>query len=283
MKKIIPLIFALLSLDGYCRDIETIDTARIKCSYEYKYMMDTTVRGQENYAKDILYLQIGATHSKCYSYYTRQSDSIEANGGLEEAFRRVFLEADKKGWGKKEIYGALPRRRLKTEVYKDFARCEMTVTDRILSQFYTYSDSINNQEWTICGDSAKNVLGHECQMATCRFRGRDWTAWFALDIPISDGPWKFCGLPGLIMEVYDSQREQYFCINGLSEVEAEPIYYGVMGKDLGVFQKVKRKDLLKTQYKFLRDPKSFIEMSAGMSFSFMTSSEATHDLLERME
>ncbi len=47
------------------------------------------------------------------------------------------------------------------------------------------------------------ILGHRCQKATCRWRGRDYVAWFAPDIPIRRGPWKFGGLPGLIMKIHD--------------------------------------------------------------------------------
>ena len=49
-------------------------------------------------------------------------------------------------------------------------------------------------------------------MAVSDFRGRRWTAWFAPDISISDGPWKFSGLPGLIMEAYDTENHYRFFI-----------------------------------------------------------------------
>ena len=56
--------------------------------------------------------------------------------------------------------------------------------------------------WTLGTDTA-SILGHPCQKATCHWRGRDYEAWFATDIPIRRGPWKFGGLPGLIMKIYD--------------------------------------------------------------------------------
>ena len=52
-------------------------------------------------------------------------------------------------------------------------------------------------------ESGEWVLGHRCQRATCHWRGRDYVAWFAPDIPIRRGPWKFGGLPGLIMKIHD--------------------------------------------------------------------------------
>jgi len=45
-----------------------------------------------------------------------------------------------------------------------------------------------------------------CQKATTTFRGRNYIAWFAKEIPVPFGPWKFKGLPGLILEVYDTEN-----------------------------------------------------------------------------
>lgn len=65
-----------------------------------------------------------------------------------------------------------------------------------------YEEKWIGQDWTLQADTA-SFLGHQCQKATCHWRGRDYIAWFAPDIPIRRGPWKFGGLPGLIMKVHD--------------------------------------------------------------------------------
>lgn len=65
-----------------------------------------------------------------------------------------------------------------------------------------YEEKWSGQEWTLEEDTA-SFLGYSCQKATCRWRGRDYVAWFAPDIPIRRGPWKFGGLPGLIMKIND--------------------------------------------------------------------------------
>ena len=65
-----------------------------------------------------------------------------------------------------------------------------------------YEEKWSGQEWTLEEDTA-SFLGHPCQKASCRWRGRDYVAWFAPDIPIRRGPWKFGGLPGLIMKIHD--------------------------------------------------------------------------------
>ncbi|MCQ2205052.1 MAG: GLPGLI family protein [Bacteroidales bacterium] len=68
-----------------------------------------------------------------------------------------------------------------------------------------YTEPVQNQQWTL-HEERQTILGHECQRATCHWRGRDFEAWFAADIPVRLGPWTFSGLPGLILRLYDMQR-----------------------------------------------------------------------------
>lgn len=61
-------------------------------------------------------------------------------------------------------------------------------------------------EWKI--NSAKDkFLGYSIQKATTEFGGRKWIAWFTSEIPVQDGPYKFFGLPGLILKINDSENE----------------------------------------------------------------------------
>lgn len=70
----------------------------------------------------------------------------------------------------------------------------------------------------------KQIEGYACQQASCSFRGRNWTAWYTTAIPISDGPWKLWGLPGLILEAYDADNYYHFTFRGIEQInEEEPI------------------------------------------------------------
>lgn len=71
------------------------------------------------------------------------------------------------------------------------------------------------------GDSV--VCGYPCHKATTTFRGRTWTVWYTLDLPYSDGPWKFCGLPGLILHAYDSEGLFRFNCIGIEKGDGHEI------------------------------------------------------------
>lgn len=71
------------------------------------------------------------------------------------------------------------------------------------------------------GDSI--VCGYPCHKATTIFRGRIWTVWYTLDLPYSDGPWKFCGLPGLVLYAYDSEDKFRFNCIGIEKGDGHEI------------------------------------------------------------
>jgi GLPGLI family protein len=52
----------------------------------------------------------------------------------------------------------------------------------------------------------EEVLGYKCQKAICSFRGREYNAWFTTELPFKAAPWKFTGLPGIILKISSSDN-----------------------------------------------------------------------------
>lgn len=65
-------------------------------------------------------------------------------------------------------------------------------------------DTLQNFNWVLTKEK-KKIVNFNCIKATTRFRGRNYIAWFTEDVPIQNGPWKFCGLPGLIVKINDDK------------------------------------------------------------------------------
>ena len=90
-------------------------------------------------------------------------------------------------------------------VFKSFIDKKLVFRDGFNGKSYIINDSYPEIDWQIL-DSSKSIKGLICQKAEGDFRGRHYTAWFTNKIPIMDGPWKLCGLPGLILEAYDEKK-----------------------------------------------------------------------------
>lgn len=71
---------------------------------------------------------------------------------------------------------------------------------------FLMNEPIEKIQWDIQSET-KLLDTFHCQKATCNFRGRNYIVWFSKDLPYSLGPWKLNGLPGLILEAYDTDKE----------------------------------------------------------------------------
>jgi GLPGLI family protein len=67
--------------------------------------------------------------------------------------------------------------------------------------------------WNIQPEKQK-IGEYNTQKATTEFGGRKWTAWFSSDIPFQDGPYKFYGLPGLIVKIEDDEKNYSWMLSG---------------------------------------------------------------------
>ena len=122
--------------------------------------------------------------------------------------------------------------------------------DKIGADNYEYSEE-KNFNWVILSDR-KLIFGFSCQKAEVSYGGRIWTAWFTSDIPIQDGPYKFCNLPGLILEIFDENKEYQFTFIGNHKIDS-PTYISdeIMGKN---YIKVSKASFYESESAFMKDP-----------------------------
>ncbi len=93
-------------------------------------------------------------------------------------------------------------------VYRNYSENKIIFRNRS-SKFF--NAKVVNDDWVSINwklkNSSKKIGNYKCQKAVGYFRGRTYTAWFTDEIPLSYGPWKLFGLPGLIMEAKDENGE----------------------------------------------------------------------------
>lgn len=70
--------------------------------------------------------------------------------------------------------------------------------------------------WQI-GTETAMIQGKKCQLATVEYKGRKYNAWFTNEIPISEGPYKFGGLPGLIVKIEDTKKQHIWELKGIEK------------------------------------------------------------------
>ena len=108
-------------------------------------------------------------------------------------------------------------------VFKDYNDDSLTeFATSIQENTYTIEDILHPMQWQISKET-KAIQGIVVQKARCEHRGRTYTAWFAPSIPINNGPWKLGGLPGLILEAYDDEKEVVFLFKSLQQIQTSSI------------------------------------------------------------
>lgn len=125
--------------------------------------------------------------------------------------------------------------------------------------------SQDSQDWKLV-DEKKKLGNLTVQKATTNWGGRSWTAWFAPEIPIHEGPYKFRGLPGLIVELSDSGNNYYWLLAKSHKLEGKQ-----KNSFLDMAEKIAvpttREKYVSTKLKFYESPVNFIQNSVGSSNS----------------
>ena len=104
------------------------------------------------------------------------------------------------------------------KLVKEYPSMNMTYQDRISRNLFGYKIENEKLVWNILGEKEK--LGeYETQKATTEYGGRKWTAWFSTTIPFQDGPYKFSGLPGLIVKIEDSEKNYSWLLKGNKKLD----------------------------------------------------------------
>lgn len=92
-----------------------------------------------------------------------------------------------------------------------------------VNELVVVKDTLSRLNWEIVADSTQTIGGHPCVMARCDLCGWPVKAWYATDVPVSCGPWRLWGLPGLIMKAYTDDGQIDIQLTSLSTVPDAPV------------------------------------------------------------
>lgn len=132
-------------------------------------------------------------------------DSLSAALGPEDKEDRKKRDKDTKELSiKKEPEPAF----FENYIIKSISQQKVYYYDKVFGKEIYYQED-RPLKWEIT-DVKESQNGYPAQKAVANFGGRVWTAWFTKDINVSDGPYKFSGLPGLIVKLEDENGDYKF-------------------------------------------------------------------------
>lgn len=213
-----------------------IDTLQIKVRYHVSFRKFK----KRVLHEDVNIVEIGKQVLHSYSEQERRYDLIMTENERKE--------------GRKDVQFAI--------FYAQFGDCyinypfgeQSIVLNLHAAGRYKYTEPVLKIDWKI-GNETKEILGYKCTKATASHRGRNWTAWFANDIPVNGGPVYFGSLPGLILELLDIDNDYHFECNAIEKPEnPTPIYF--IGRE---YVETTRTKTRKAEKAYLKNSTAFFE------------------------
>lgn len=192
MKNILIIIISIICFNVFSQNVTieyntTINTneAVLSTSTNYTYILN---KNESNYFNNF-------SDSISQFKYKNIIDEVREVGDI----KLVTLSDNKYGYIRKDFF------------YKNYEKDTLIYNEIISINKQFVGEKINLFDWNIAPKSDTIVMGFKCQVATTKFRGRIYEAIFSTEIAPYGGPWKFDGLPGLIISIRST--DNYFVIS----------------------------------------------------------------------
>ena len=219
---------------AYYLRFKTIDTAYLKCEYRYAFVDS----GKTD--THLMVLLVGNKVQKFQGDDDYQSDSLAIIFD-NKPHQVSYFRSREKGV-------SFNRSNVKWKVYLGYPEGKVSIADRVFIDNYISEELLEPIQWKINEDSVKNLMGYDCIQAECDLYGRHWVAWYAPELACSSGPWLLRGLPGLIVQAYDTEYLHDFLLLSVADCKI-PIPFIERN-----YFKSKRDWVIKAYMKYAADP-----------------------------
>jgi len=226
--------------------------------YEYKFIPDST--NVEDVKTEMMFLDTSKDGSKYYSYTVFNSDSL----------MKVDLEKQLAATGSINIRSDMQKGSVRYSVTKMYPDYKTNLHRRLSMDAYNISDD-RKIKWKILPEKEK-IGEWNAQKAEANFAGRHWVAWFSTEIPIQDGPYKFQGLPGLIVKIEDKTGSHKLELRGIKNIQGDLNINVFEAKEIAI----NSKQFQKVIKEYENDPtKGIKQMQMGGATIVMTGKDGT--------
>lgn len=227
------IVFVFIPISNILGQNKVIDSSKYQFRYLLTYQSDTT--DINSIEVEEMLLTVGDKYSKFQSLGGYLRDSI-SNKIKKNKLSSINLM---------DLLGDIPKTKFKEIIIKDYSKKEIIFKEQIFRDYFEYKDSLELFNWQIKNEN-KKIGGYNCIKATVDFAGRTYIAWYTTDIPISEGPYKFNDLPGLIIKISDKKNHYNYDL-----IETKPFENKIYIKD--------KNYILTTKKEFKRAKKDFYE------------------------
>ncbi|MFP3599211.1 GLPGLI family protein [Chryseobacterium sp. SIMBA_029] len=195
-KKLFQLLALVFNVLSYAQSYKQ-DTLRGEFAYQLKAKINT----QTDYKHEELFsLQIGDHRAFFASAVSLKGDSVMATSGTMTHNPDGSITL---GWKKGVV---IPKTSFTFTIIQSSENIQYFQLAGM--SLLTYKEPII-KNWKLI-DETKIINTITCKKAEVTFKGRNWTAWYSTDIPFPYGPYKFSGLPGLIIKITDDKGDYDF-------------------------------------------------------------------------
>ncbi|BAP29627.1 uncharacterized protein CHSO_0590 [Chryseobacterium sp. StRB126] len=200
MKKLFSVF--LIALFAFANAQETKETAN-------RFFYELTFKPKKDSAKlDKLITILDITPKKSiYQDYTLPA---------QDSIIKLAVEEMEKAKVWKDISKLIRMPKFAYKIVKTYPEMKEQYLNRVSINLFGYDDSVKFT-WNILPEKQK-IGEYNTQKATTEYGGRTWTAWFSSDIPFQDGPYKFYGLPGLIVKIEDTEKNYSWMLSGNKKI-----------------------------------------------------------------
>ena len=264
MKKTLTCIFPLFllfSISGFSQGFfdpiptQTLDTVSLIITYSNTFTPDSLNLDDKREIDVILLIGNKMSLYQCKNSFNRER-ILKGSRNMEELRERAKRA---------------PSSSFSARFFKNFPLGKITTTERIMGDHFIFEEYLKPfNNWKITGETSR-IKDFSVQKATVDFAGRSWVAWFSPEIPISDGPHKFMGLPGLILKLHDTKNHHKFELVSIEKP-----------KETLLIELPKRRSIKTTKAKFWLAREAFRQSIIKGTFELITDPEAKHVAAENM-
>ncbi|AQW98077.1 GLPGLI family protein [Elizabethkingia anophelis] len=196
-RKITFFIFLVIINQYFTQSIKEESVNRF--TYELTYKIDST--NLRDIRKELFFLDVLGKESRFASQNKLMKDSVIYSVGVSNDATAAL-----------SMMGRM-KTKFNYNIYTNLERPEQMIVETIGMKNYKYQFPLSKMNWKI-EDEVKKIGIYNCQKATLEIGGRKWIAWFTPDVPLNFGPYKFQGLPRLIVSVSDAKSHYSFMLQG---------------------------------------------------------------------